>query len=363
VGKGFTVSRAFEAPLVSVVIPAYNAERFLSQTLASVRAQIYRNLEIIIVDDGSTDSTGAIACEAARDDSRIRLIHQHHLGVALARNTGIAAARGEFIAPIDADDIWDPRNLSLQMEALLKAGSGVAVSYAWFFTINEHGSFLGIGPKSRFCGKRDVLRRQLWSGNFIGNASSTVIRRGALKEAGGYDPTLRERDAEGCEDQALYISLAEKWDFVFVPEHLVAYRRHPWAMSADGERMARSQILVLTDLRRRWPSMPAYWYGGGIAQVLEKPLMDALRARDLHRFKAIVRSSANLSWWSLFRLLAIRAPVRISGFIMRQLSGRSAPPLAEPLPRNVFWLETVESDSASKVDRDGTSLSEKRGWL
>jgi glycosyltransferase involved in cell wall biosynthesis len=354
---------AFEAPLVSVVIPAYNAERFLSETLASVRTQTYRNLEIIIVNDGSTDSTGAIAQQAARDDKRIRLIHQENLGVARARNRGIAAANGDFIAPIDADDLWDPHNLSLQMEALLKAGANVAVCYSWFLTIDEHGSFLGNGPESRFCDKRDVLHEQLW-GNFIGNSSSTVMRRAALEGAGGYDPSLRERGAEGCEDQALYISLAKNWDYIFVPEYLVAYRRHPWAMSADGERMVRSQILVLSDLRRRWPSMPAYWYGCGIARLHENPLLEALRAPDLQRFRATIRSSAKLSWWSLFSLLAIRVPVRILGFAMRRLRNRPAPPLAQPLPRDCFWrVETPRSDYASKVDGNGTSLSQERGLV
>ena len=223
------------ASLVSVIIPAYNAERYLGVTLASVQAQTYRNIEILVVDDGSNDSTAQIVEQAARIDDRIRLFRQCNLGVALARNTALARAKGEFVAPLDADDVWHPQNLALQVAALQKAGPGVAVSYAWFVMIDQHGEFYGTGPESRFGRKQEVLSAQL-KGNFIGNASSTVMRRKAVEAVGGYDATLRARGAEGCEDQALYISLAKHWDYTFVPQYLIAYRVHPDAMSRNDRK-------------------------------------------------------------------------------------------------------------------------------
>jgi glycosyltransferase involved in cell wall biosynthesis len=139
--EGCTGSGMSTVPLISVIIPAYNAERFLRATLASVQAQSYRNVEIVVVDDGSTDATAKIAEEAAQADHRICIIHQPNLGVAAARNQGLAEAKGEFIAPLDADDVWHPLNLALQVEALNKANPDVAVSYAWFLTIDAHGNF------------------------------------------------------------------------------------------------------------------------------------------------------------------------------------------------------------------------------
>src|ERR1700722_1513540 len=112
------------ASLVSVIIPAYNAERYLGFTLASVQAQTYKNIEILVVDDGSIDSTAEIVEQAARTEGRIPLFRQCNRGVALARNTALAQAKGEFVAPLDADDVWHPQNIALQVAALQKAGPG-----------------------------------------------------------------------------------------------------------------------------------------------------------------------------------------------------------------------------------------------
>jgi glycosyltransferase involved in cell wall biosynthesis len=133
------VHTGYNRPLASVVIPAYNTDRFLPAMLASVLTQSHRHLEVIIVDDGSTDRT------AAHLDHRVRIIGQENTGVAAARNRRLGEARGEYVAPIDADDVWHPENLASQVAALEAAGPAAAVSYAWFASINEHGRFLGLG--------------------------------------------------------------------------------------------------------------------------------------------------------------------------------------------------------------------------
>src|SRR5579864_8402353 len=130
--------------LVSVIIPAYNAERFLRYTLASAQAQTYEHVEIIVVDDGSTDSTVDIALAAAAADKRVRVLRQENLGVAAARNRALGESRGDFIAPLDADDVWHPQNLALQVAALKVARSTTAVSYAWSVVIDERGRFRAI---------------------------------------------------------------------------------------------------------------------------------------------------------------------------------------------------------------------------
>jgi glycosyltransferase involved in cell wall biosynthesis len=101
-------------PLTSVVIPAYNAELFLERTLRSALRQTHSNLEVIVVDDGSTDKTRAIAAAAATTDDRVRIISVPNGGVAKARNIGIAEANGEFVAFLDADDLWHPTKIALR---------------------------------------------------------------------------------------------------------------------------------------------------------------------------------------------------------------------------------------------------------
>ncbi len=110
--SGETAEAIVNTPLVSVIVPVYNGERFLAQTLLSLIEQQYRPLDLIVIDDGSTDGTA----EIARSFPDVRYFHQPNQGVATARNTGLRAARGEYIAFLDADDLWQPNKLSLQVE-------------------------------------------------------------------------------------------------------------------------------------------------------------------------------------------------------------------------------------------------------
>ena len=327
-------------PLVSVIIPAYNAEGFLSLTLASARAQTHPNLEILIVDDGSTDATLAIARDAAKTDHRIRVMTsgQGNAGVAAARNRGLAEARGEYVAPLDADDVWHPENLVVQLAALQAAGPGVAVCYAWYVVIDENGELQGVGPRNRLTRKREILRAEC-NGNFIGNASSTLIRREAIERVGGYDCTLRARHGQGCEDQALYMALAERWNFAVVPNYLIAYRNHPMSMSKDSAQMNRSYLLALDDLRRRRPGLPAYWFGHGVARLHEPDLTRALRRRKWSNVAAVLAKAAKEGNWCLIDLLGRRLPPRAIGFCLRRLLGRNGNERKPNHPVDVFWAE------------------------
>jgi glycosyltransferase involved in cell wall biosynthesis len=322
--------------LASVIIPAYNAERFLPTTLASAQAQTYESIEIIVIDDGSTDTTAAIAEAAAQRDTRVRLVRQKHAGVAAARNRGLAESHGDLIAPLDADDVWHPQNVALQVAALKAAGPDAAVSYAWFVSIDEHGRLQRIGPQTHFRSKTQVLPAQI-DGNFIGNSSSTVIRRDAIEAIGGYDPTLRARGAQGCEDQALYIGLAELWDFVAVPKYLVAYRNHSMGMSKDGVQMARSQALVLADLRGRRRDLPGYWFGRGMARLYESDLTAALRRRDWSEVADVLARAAGDGNWCLIDLLCRRLPFRTVNYCLRKLRPDGNSPQARETLMDIFW--------------------------
>src|SRR5262245_35299311 len=125
--------------LVSVIVPSYNASRYIRETLESVLGQTYSSFEVIVVDDGSTDETAAIVGDHSRRDSRIRLVSQSNAGVGAARNRGIAEASGEFIAPLDADDIWYPDKLQKQVASLQRHGTEWGVGYCWLKSFNERG--------------------------------------------------------------------------------------------------------------------------------------------------------------------------------------------------------------------------------
>jgi glycosyltransferase involved in cell wall biosynthesis len=227
--------------LVSVVIPAFNAERTIDETVLSVRSQTHENLEIILVDDGSTDRTYERAREHSLVDSRIKVVQQPNQGVAAARNRGIAEARAEIIAPIDADDLWRSTKVSRQLQVLRESGSQVQLVYAWSANIDECGKVVSLDRQPSFSG--DVLS-VLCYGNFVGNGSTALMRKCVLERLGGYDPSLRARQAQGCEDWSLFLRIARAGHFAVVQDYLTGYRQVPNAMSRNVDQMLRSDALV-----------------------------------------------------------------------------------------------------------------------
>lgn len=231
-------------PLVTIVVPAFNAERTLEETLRSAAAQTHDPLEIVIVDDGSTDRTGAIAASFCEGEPRARLIVQDNRGVAAARNAGIRAARGAYVAPLDADDIWHPTKIARQVAVALAAPEPPALVYCWFRTIDERSRVTGCGEPWRVRGhafNRFVHR------NVIENGSAPLFLRAAIEQAGGYDERLRE----GCEDLAIQLRIARRYPVDLVPEYLVGYRIGQQAMSSDAERMFRSFDAVFAGLEEQ----------------------------------------------------------------------------------------------------------------
>jgi glycosyltransferase involved in cell wall biosynthesis len=229
--------RSIDDDQVTVVIPAYNAENTIDETLRSARSQTHRNIEIIVVDDGSMDQTAAIVARHAREDRRVRLIQQVNGGVARARNHGIREARGGLIAPLDSDDLWAPSKIKEQLGALREAGDEVALVYTLFAAIDETGRIVYHQSGSGFEGR---VMAELCDSNFIGNGSSVLMRRSAVLAAGGYDSRLRDMRAEGCEDYLLYFRIAERYEFRCVPEYLTGYRESAVSMSSDGVQMIKS---------------------------------------------------------------------------------------------------------------------------
>jgi len=244
-------------PIVSVIVPAYNAELFIEETLNSILTQTYKNIEVLVVDDGSQDQTAAIVERVMQRDHRVGLLKQPNAGVAAARNLAIQKSRGEFIAPIDADDIWFPQNLEKQVQCLVQAESSVGLVYAWSVDIDEESLLTGEFRASMIAGE---VYATLLCHNFLGNASASLIRRACFEKVGSYSCKMKEHNATGCEDWDLYLRIAEFYEFRVVPEFLIGYRKLPGTMSCDSKRMAQSHELMLQSVQQKHSELPAVVY-------------------------------------------------------------------------------------------------------
>ncbi|MDF5725065.1 MAG: glycosyltransferase family A protein [Rhizonema sp. PD37] len=252
-----------QLPLVSVIIPAYNAETFIARTLNSVLSQTYENIEILVVDDGSKDKTAEIIEQFAQKDNRIIFFNQANAGVAAARNLAIQNSRGEYIAPLDADDIWDQTKIEKQVKLILQSEPTVGLIYAWSILIDEEGLIIGrydIDDFFKFRVVEGYVYPIMLYYNFIGNASATLIRRDCFEQVGYYNCQLREQNAQGCEDWDMYLRIAESYECRVVPEFLIGYRYVIGSMSANYMEMEMSYNLVVADIKQRHPEIPKFIY-------------------------------------------------------------------------------------------------------
>ena len=190
----------------------------------------------------------------AAADPRVRLLTQTNGGVASARNRALEAATGDFVAPLDADDIWRPSKIERQLRRMA-ADPRAGVVYCWSANIDAASRV--IARSADLDAFEGDVYAALVHANFVGNASVPLLRRSLALEVGGWDPTLRLRDAQGCEDWQFCLRLAEVSPFALEPAFLVGYRQTPGAMSRRLDQMRRSYDLVMADARRRVPPLPA----------------------------------------------------------------------------------------------------------
>ena len=297
-----------EPDLISVIVPCYNAERTLERTLASISRQTYRHIEILIVDDGSTDGSVGLAKAFIARDSRAKLISQKNAGVAAARNAGLAVARGAFVAPIDADDLWAPEKLELQLQRFTDPKVGLV--YAWFENIDLEDRIFSGGFRFSFEG--DVFAH-LCDVDFVGNGSNAMMRTALVRDVGGYDSGLRAKGSEGCEDWSLWLALAERCEFAVVSRPLTGYRIYRGNMSSRNSRMIASAELVAEAVARRYPELRAR-------------LAAHLTSRELHGLLRCVRhgqwgeARVMLGWLSHQSMRAIAGQaLEIAGHALGEL--------------------------------------------
>jgi glycosyltransferase involved in cell wall biosynthesis len=239
--------------LVSVIVPAYNAAATIDETLVSVRSQTYQNLDVIVVDDGSIDETRTIAAQHAAQDGRIRVVSQPNQGVAAARNHGVRLARGALVAPVDADDLWSPYKIERQVEVFEREGACVSLVYTLHACLDGAGRIISYGHRPG----PNLDLRALCHRNVVGNGSAAMMRTADVLAVGGYDASLRARQAQGCEDYKLYLAMAVRGRIVAIPDFLTGYRYTPRNMSSDVLQMERSHQIVFDELVAAHPELAA----------------------------------------------------------------------------------------------------------
>jgi glycosyltransferase involved in cell wall biosynthesis len=223
------------APLVTVVIPTYNYADFLREAVLSVLDQTFQDFEIIVVDGGSTDHTPSVIKEFPE---KVRYIYQENQGTMVARNTGIAAARGEYIAFLDADDLWLPAKLEKQV-ALLRQHPEVGLVYSTIYQFeSKSGAIVGEYPLAN-CRAGHVLR-DLYLACFV-PSPTPLVRKEVLDDVGGFDERIRY----GSEDWELWLRISAKYDLAYVPEPLAKYRYHGSHRSKDSYLKREEQTLQI----------------------------------------------------------------------------------------------------------------------
>jgi glycosyltransferase involved in cell wall biosynthesis len=229
-------------PKVSVVIPVYNAMRYLPETLDSVLAQTFTDFEILIINDGSTDNIIEWAIKIT--DPRVEIISQVNQGVSIARNTGIHNAQGEYIAFLDADDLWKPTKLEKQVSCLDRSPE-VGLVYTWTLLINEIGEPISIKYTSNHEGN---IWQHILIGDIVCSGSSAMVRKSCFEKSGEFDPAL-----SSAADFDMWTRIAQYYNFSVIKDFLLLYRRTSSSMSRNSLKMI--QDLQLT-YEKRFQSAP-----------------------------------------------------------------------------------------------------------
>jgi glycosyltransferase involved in cell wall biosynthesis len=235
-------------PTVSVIMPAYNVASYIGEAIASVLAQTHRDVELMVVDDGSTDSTAMIAAHFAARDSRVNLLRQPNGGISNARNHALRCSRGEFLAILDSDDVWEPEFLEAQL-AVLRARPDVDIvtGNGWFLGSRLHGRPVRPTPDPR---PEPTLASILADEEAIFIMS--VMRRRVYETVGPFDESMRTN-----EDYDYWLRAAiAGFTFTRNDRPLAHYRRRDDSLSANEVRMMRGILRVYEKMRPRLADRP-----------------------------------------------------------------------------------------------------------
>ena len=236
-------------PLISVIIPTYNVGELLAESLKSVFAQTYPRYEVIVVDDGSTDNTTEVVREFK---DRILYLYQDNHGPSAARNKGIKRGQGKYFCFLDADDLWTPNKLEVQV-AFMERHSDIGLVFSDCERFDSKGVIGAPGVIAQrfylpYTPIPDAFMKLVMR-NFI-VLSTVMVRKRCLDKVGLFDENLRS-----VEDRDLWLRIAADFEIGYLPLILAKYRFHSSNISSDGELALRSLISVLNNNRRLFPGL------------------------------------------------------------------------------------------------------------
>jgi glycosyltransferase involved in cell wall biosynthesis len=223
-------------PTISVIIPAYNAEQTILETIQSIQQQTFKDFELIVINDGSTDRTLEILNQI--NEPRIKVFSYNNGGLPTARNRGISNASSEFISFIDADDLWTAEKLESQLMAL-QQNPNAGVAYSWTLNMRDEGQSVSFAQGASSTLEGNVYQ-DLLLGNFIGSGSNILIRRSVIEMIGEFEPTMRS-----FEDWDFYLRAAAKCEFVVVAKPQILYRQTSQSMSSKVDVMEQEGLRAI----------------------------------------------------------------------------------------------------------------------
>jgi glycosyltransferase involved in cell wall biosynthesis len=284
---------------VSVIIPAFNAELFIADTIRSALAQTHSDVEIIVVDDGSTDGTLE---RLQAFSSRVIIQRQPNSGVAAARNSGAAVATGEWLAFLDADDLWLPNKLERQL-----ACARSPMVYTDRYNIGARGGLPAIQSQSTPMYDGDLFLPLLLEGNFI-TASSVLLRRDVFADLEGFCEELH-----GTEDWDLWVRLAAGLEIDFLREPLVQYRFHEKGISRNYARMWKQRDGVV--IRALQSPRGVALQGSTRRQIWAKTWMtNAWEASEAGNKREALRAYGRAAMWWPFSIGMYKETLKAMGF-------------------------------------------------
>lgn len=231
-------------PLVSVIVPAFNAERYLGEALQSVLGQTYPHLEVLVVDDGSADRSVEIARGFG---DRVRVFTQANGGPAAARNRGLENAKGAYVSFLDADDTWLPDKTERQV-AFMEAHPEVGVSYGPCLFVKNGRELTRIGWEPEKFPEGWIFEHLLLERGFI-SINTVMVRRRCLERVGSFNESLRT-----AEDTNMFLRLARQCRFGFIPDPLARYRWHETSLTKRTD-VERGTFRALEHISTLYPEL------------------------------------------------------------------------------------------------------------
>jgi len=285
-------------PLVSVIVPVYNNQEFIHDCLDSILSQTYKNIEIIAIDDGSSDSSLDILKSYG---NKIKILSQTNSGASSARNTGISVSSGEILAFLDSDDIWDKNKLDRSVTTLQNHPNAVGVYHDVRY-IDASGTIIKPTDAYRmaWCSGQILAPLITGKGVFGFSPSSTIIRKKYCTLVNGFNEQIKQ-----CEDYALWLNLSLHGPFLYLVDTLSSYRRHPGSLTTSKDvhyEQLHGQYLALLSIKGALKT-----YDPSILAIYKKELYECSRTLG---YWARIKNNSHLSL-EAYRLALTLKPLNL----------------------------------------------------